>query len=156
MWPKRFEYFAAVALVAPIPVTAFAQADDNISENRLKQLIDDGYDALSAPTEVLDAHFSQVPMAYWQALLAGGVPVAPVYELGDALDNPWLETIGIRQSIDYPNLADTQILASPLKLDGQRLPNRAAPLLGEDVDDLLDELGYDEGEIADMRSAVVV
>ena len=91
-----------------------------------------------------------------QALLAGSVPVAPVYELGDALDNPWLETIGIRQSIDHPNLADTQILASPIKLDGQRLPNRAAPLLGEDVDDLLDELGYDEGENADMRSAVVL
>ncbi len=69
-------------------------------------------------------------MAHWQDLLAGSVPVAPVYELADALDNPWLREIGMRDSVDHPDRADMQVLASPIRLDGQRLPNRAAPLLG--------------------------
>ncbi|MFN2098505.1 CaiB/BaiF CoA transferase family protein [Altererythrobacter sp. MF3-039] len=109
-----------------------------------------------ALTEVLDEHFSRETMAHWQELLAGFVPVAPVYELGAALDNPWLETIGMRDQVVHPDKDDLQVLASPIKLDGKRLPNRAAPLLGADSEDLLGELGYDASEIADLRSTGVI
>ena len=107
-------------------------------------------------TEVLDAHFEQKPMAHWQDLLAGHVPVAPVYELGAALDNPWLQTIGLRDRVHHPDRPDMEVLASPIKLDGARLPNRAAPLLGADSDAILAELGYDAGEIDALRSSGVV
>ncbi len=109
-----------------------------------------------ALTELLDEELAKQPMAHWQDLLAGAVPVAPVYELGDALDNPWLRETGMRDSVDHPDRADMQVLASPIRLDGKRLPNRAAPLLGSDSDALLGELGYDEGAIADMRERGVV
>lgn len=109
-----------------------------------------------ALTEVLDAHFSAETMAHWQGLLAGSVPVAPVYELGDALDNPWLHTIGMRDSVPHADNPDLQILANPIKFDGQRLPNRAAPLLGEDNDDILSGLGYGDDEISDLRSSGVI
>ncbi|MFN4112490.1 MAG: CaiB/BaiF CoA transferase family protein [Sphingomonadaceae bacterium] len=109
-----------------------------------------------ALTALLDAHFMGEPMAYWQDLLAGHVPVAPVYGLGAALDNPWLETIGMRDSIDHPDLSGMQVLASPIKVDGQRLPNRAAPLLGADSDAILMELGFDDGEISELRAGGVV
>jgi crotonobetainyl-CoA:carnitine CoA-transferase CaiB-like acyl-CoA transferase len=107
-------------------------------------------------TDLLDAHFSQEPMAHWQGLLAGHVPVAPVYELGAALDNPWLETIGMRDTVDHPDRAGMQILASPIKVDGARLPNRAAPLLGEDSDAILAELGYDADEVGALRAGGIV
>ena len=109
-----------------------------------------------ALTELLDAEFQTQPMAHWKDLLAGFVPVAPVYELGDALDNPWLETIGMRDSVEHPDKADLNILASPLKFDGKRPPNRAAPLLGADSDSILGELGYDEDGIADLRKSGVI
>ncbi|MEL6876641.1 MAG: CoA transferase [Pseudomonadota bacterium] len=107
-------------------------------------------------TQLLDAEFSKQPMAHWQGLLAGYVPVAPVYELADALDNPWLETIGMRDSVNHPDRDNVQILASPIKLDGERLPNRAAPLLGADSDAILGDLGYDEAAIAKLRAGGVV
>ncbi|QIQ87188.1 CoA transferase [Erythrobacter sp.] len=107
-------------------------------------------------TAILDEEFAKQPMAHWQELLAGHVPVAPVYTLGDALDNPWLRKVGMREEIPHPDKADLQILASPLKFDGQRPPNRAAPLLGADNDSILADLGYDPDAIADLRARGVV
>ncbi|MBV7265213.1 CaiB/BaiF CoA transferase family protein [Erythrobacter ani] len=109
-----------------------------------------------ALTELLDAEFSKQPMAHWQDLLAGHVPVAPVYELGDALDNPWLHEIGMRDEVAHPDKPDLQVLANPLKFDGERLPNRAAPLLGADSDAILDDLGYDANAIAELRASGIV
>ncbi|MEM6908161.1 MAG: CoA transferase [Pseudomonadota bacterium] len=110
----------------------------------------------TALTALLDEEFSKQPMAYWRDLLSGYVPVAPVYELGDALDNPWLETIGLRDQVEHPDNPELQILASPLKFDGQRPPNRAAPLLGADSDAVLAELGYEPDAIARLRASGIV
>jgi len=107
-------------------------------------------------TEILDEEFSRRPMSHWQALLAGHVPVAPVYGLGAALDNPWLKKIGMREQIDHPDRAGMHILASPLKLDGRRPPNRAAPLLGADNDAILAELGYDASAIEALKEKGIV
>lgn len=109
-----------------------------------------------ALTQLLDEEFGKQPMAHWQDLLAGFVPVAPVYELGAALDNPWLRTTGMRDSVDHPDKKDMQILASPIRLDGERLPNRAAPLLGADSDAILDELGYHADAVAKLRAGGIV
>jgi crotonobetainyl-CoA:carnitine CoA-transferase CaiB-like acyl-CoA transferase len=110
----------------------------------------------AALTEMLDAEFAKQPMAYWQELLGGHVPVAPVYELGDALDNPWLEAIGLRDEVSHPDAPALKVLKSPLKFDGKRPPNRAAPLLGADSEDILAELGYDPDEIARLRAGGIV
>jgi len=107
-------------------------------------------------TELLDAVFQEHPMVYWQDLLGGHVPVAPVYELSDALDSPWAQSVGMRQTVSHPDRAEMQTLASPIQLDGKRLENRAAPLLGADTDAVLAEAGYDDGEIAAMREQGIV
>ena len=109
-----------------------------------------------ALTNLLDEEFQKQPMAYWQDLLAGHVPVAPVYTLGAALDNPWLETIGMRDRVAHPDNPELNILANPLKFNGERLPNRAAPLLGEDSDAILADLGYDEATVENLRKNGVI
>jgi crotonobetainyl-CoA:carnitine CoA-transferase CaiB-like acyl-CoA transferase len=113
-------------------------------------------DNRAALTEALDAIFVGQPMAHWQALLAGHVPVAPVNGLDQALDNPWLRTTGMRDTVAHPDRPEMQVLANPIRLDGQRLPNRAAPLLGADTDDILGELGLAPAEIADLKRAGIV
>jgi len=107
-------------------------------------------------SEILDAIFGAHPVRHWQALLQGVVPVAPVYQLDQALDNPWLETIGMRDTVSHPDKPEMNVLSNPIKLDGQRLPNRAGPLLGEDSDSILRELGYNDGAIAELRSGGIV
>lgn len=109
-----------------------------------------------ALTEVLDEIFGEHPMAHWQALLAGHMPIAPVYELGQAMDNPFLRETGLRTTIPHPDREEMEVFASPLKLDGQRPPNRAAPLLGADSEAILGELGYDADAIAELRSRGLV
>ena len=103
-------------------------------------------------TQLLDALFETQPTAHWCARLEGHVPIAPVNELAQALDNPWLDTIAMKQTVAHPDRADLQVLASPIRIDGERLPGRAAPLLGADSDAILSELGYDSAEIARLRA----
>jgi crotonobetainyl-CoA:carnitine CoA-transferase CaiB-like acyl-CoA transferase len=110
----------------------------------------------AALTAALDAIFVGQPMAHWQALLAGHVPVAPVYGVDQALDNPWLRTTGMRDSVDHPDRPGMQVLANPIRIDGQRLPNRAAPLLGADTDDILADLGLAADDVAALKRAGIV
>jgi crotonobetainyl-CoA:carnitine CoA-transferase CaiB-like acyl-CoA transferase len=107
-------------------------------------------------TDLLDAVFAKQPMAHWQALLEGYVPVAPVYTLDQALDNPWVDSVGMRQRVDHPDRAGIEVLASPIKIDGQRLPSRAGPLLGADSEAVLAESGFEADEIAELRQAGVI
>ncbi len=107
-------------------------------------------------TQLLDALFETQPTAHWLARLEGHVPVAPVNELAQALDNPWLDTIAMKQTVAHPDRADLHVLASPIRIDGERLPGRAAPLLGADSDAILGELGFNSAEIARLRAGGTV
>ena len=131
-------------------------ADPRLSDDPRFRTNPDRLANRAALTEVLDAVFGAQPVAHWQALLEGHVPVAPVYGLDQALDNPWLNTIGMRDVVTHPDRAELNVLANPIKLDGQRLPNRAGPLLGADSDAILGDLGYDVPDIAQLRASGIV
>ena len=106
--------------------------------------------------DILDDIFVRQPVQYWLDLLQGVMPIAPVYSLDQALDNPWLDTIGMRDTISHPDRAEMDVLSSPIKVNGERLPNRAGPLLGQDSDDILGELGYSADAIGALRTKGVV
>lgn len=109
-----------------------------------------------ALTAILDDIFSAQPVAHWVELLAGHMPVSPVYGLDQALDNPYLAATGMIDSVSHPDRGELRVLANPIRIDGERLPNRAAPLLGADTDAVLGELGLDEAEVAALRAKGVV
>jgi len=92
--------------------------------------------------------FEQATTAEWLQRLQGLLPAAPVYDLPQALDNPYLATIGMVQQVPHPVKPDFRALSNPIKLDGQRLENHRAPALGEHSTEVLGSLGYTAEDIA--------
>ena len=106
-----------------------------------------------ALTVILDGIFLQFPTAHWLARLGGGVPVAPVNSLDGALDSAHVASM--IDTVAHPE-KPVRVLNNPIRVAGERLPNRAAPSLGADSDALLAEIGYDPDAIARLRVGGVV
>jgi crotonobetainyl-CoA:carnitine CoA-transferase CaiB-like acyl-CoA transferase len=88
---------------------------------------------LGTLTNVLDSHLLTQPTAYWIALLGGHVPVAPINDIGQALTSDHVRAIGMTDVVDHPMAKDGKLgmLASPIKVNGQRPLGKRAPKLGE-------------------------
>lgn len=84
-------------------------------------------------TRMLDSILRQHDTAHWTTVLGGTVPIAPVHDLARALDNPFLEQIGMVETVEHPDAAGglLRMLASPIKVNGKRPKGRRAPKLGE-------------------------
>ena len=90
--------------------------------------------------------------AHWIAVLGGKVPVAAVNDLGQALDSDWMTANGMVTVVEHET-GPMRILANPIMVDGERLPNRAAPPLGADTAELLAEIGISADEAAALKAA---
>ena len=100
-------------------------------------------------TPLVDEVLSTRTTAQWMDVFAGKIPVAPILDVAAALDNPYVERVGMVQTIDHPQ-GPQRVLRNPVKLDGQRLEGAACPPLNADARALLAELGYDETRIAEL------
>jgi len=108
-------------------------------------------------TAELDAVLMTATTADWLSRLAGKVPMAPVYDVGQALDNPFVREQQLILDFEHPDHGTIRGLASPVRLDnGDVQPRRAAPRLGEDTGALLQELGYSKRAIVRLREQAVV
>jgi crotonobetainyl-CoA:carnitine CoA-transferase CaiB-like acyl-CoA transferase len=87
----------------------------------------------------------------WMEKFAGKVPAAPVYDIGQALDNPFVHSReGVVAATDTTG-RQVKGVASPIRCPGVQLPLHTAPALGEHTDALLSELGYSPQRLADLR-----
>jgi hypothetical protein len=76
----------------------------------------------------------------WLTVLGGEVPFAPVRDVAEALSNPFVAEVGMRDVMDHPDRdGGLHMLASPVKIDGQRAPGVRAPRLGEQTAKVLGE-----------------
>jgi crotonobetainyl-CoA:carnitine CoA-transferase CaiB-like acyl-CoA transferase len=96
-----------------------------------------------ALTEIIDGELSRQSNAYWLARFNGVLPVAPVLDLAQALDNPFLQTTGMIRTVSHPAKPELRVLANPIKIDGQRLEQAACSQFGAD----------NQTYVADMRTA---
>ncbi|MES3516212.1 MAG: CaiB/BaiF CoA-transferase family protein [Natronomonas sp.] len=92
----------------------------------------------------------------WVELLAEekGIPAGPVHSVEEALHNEQTEARGVIDSIEHPAAGEIDVIEHPLNFeDAESGFDSAPPLLGEDTESILAELGYDDEEIAALRDA---
>jgi crotonobetainyl-CoA:carnitine CoA-transferase CaiB-like acyl-CoA transferase len=83
----------------------------------------------------IDTILMQGTSAHWLALLGGKVPVAPILNMGDALDSDHVRAIAMTDVVSHPDAKDQKLrmLASPFKVNGLRPAGVRAPKLGEAI-----------------------
>ncbi len=73
-----------------------------------------------ALTEILDAEFRQRGTAEWLELLSGRLPVGPINDMRQALENPFVAATGMIQAVEHPQKPRFRVLGLPVKIDGER------------------------------------
>ena len=84
-----------------------------------------------ALTAELDREFRKQPTAYWIGKLGGVLPIAPVNDLDAALESPFVAKRMVSH-VPHPARPDLRVLANPIKINGQRLSQKACPPAGAD------------------------
>ena len=107
-------------------------------------------------TRMLDAAFSAATTAQWLERLSGKVPVSPVNDVAQALDNPFVAEQARVGDYRYPDGRTIRLVEGPVTCPGEELPHDAAPALGADTDDVLHGIGYDAERIRALRDAKVI
>ena len=94
------------------------------------------------------------PSAWWvETLEAAGVPCGPILAIDQVFADPQVRHLRMATPADHPRLGPTQMVDSPINMQGLETTVRAvAPLAAADTDQVLGELGYAPDEIAAMRA----
>ncbi len=107
-------------------------------------------------TELLDSELGRRATADWLERFAGAVPAAPILDLAQALENPFVKDHGRLQTLARPGDKSYRMVAPPVRCEGENAPARHAPGLGEHTNALLRELGYDDARIGSLREGRVI
>jgi crotonobetainyl-CoA:carnitine CoA-transferase CaiB-like acyl-CoA transferase len=92
-----------------------------------------------ALTAIIDAELSRQTNAHWLGRLGGILPIAPVLDLAQALDNPLLRATDMIRNVPHPKKPGLRALANPIKVNGKRLDQAVCSALGADNDVYLAE-----------------
>jgi crotonobetainyl-CoA:carnitine CoA-transferase CaiB-like acyl-CoA transferase len=99
------------------------------------------------------ARLAAEPTAAWLARLAvADVPAGPINDLAAAFASPQVAARGLLTEIEHPALGRLRQVGPPFELHATPASVRTAPpLLGEQTDAILAELGYTAAEVARLR-----
>ncbi len=82
--------------------------------------------------EAIDGEMKKQPTAFWLKRLNGVLPIAPVLELPQALDSPFLQSTEMIHTIGHPAKPGMRVLSNPIKIDGERLSQTPCSAYGAD------------------------
>jgi crotonobetainyl-CoA:carnitine CoA-transferase CaiB-like acyl-CoA transferase len=83
--------------------------------------------------DVIDGEMKKQPTEFWLKRLNGVLPIAPVLELPQALDSPFLRATEMIHTIGHPAKPDMRVLSNPIKINGERLSQKPCSPYGADT-----------------------
>jgi len=104
---------------------------------------------LAELTPLIAERLRSRPSAEWiRAFEEAGVPVGPVNKIGDMLADPQVHARDMVIEVDHPRAGRVKSLGMPIKFsDTPGESARAAPLLGEHTQEVLEAAGYSRADI---------
>ena len=91
------------------------------------------------------------------ALEAKGVPAGPIYKVDEVFADPQVQHLGIAAPLKDPERGDIRVVGQAIGLS--RTPAgivSGVPEQGEHTQEILREIGYSDGEIAQLRASRIV
>ncbi len=92
-----------------------------------------------------------------ETLTSHDVPASHVRDMEELFDDPQIEARDMRLEIDHPEVGTVEVPGSPMKFS--RTPvtvRRHPPMLGEHTEEVLQEYGYADEDLADLAAADVI
>jgi crotonobetainyl-CoA:carnitine CoA-transferase CaiB-like acyl-CoA transferase len=105
---------------------------------------------------LLEEAFRRHTTADWLERLRGHVPVAPVYDVEQALADEQTVAREMVVEVAHPIFGQVRQTGCPIKMDGVTPRYAAAAALGADTEALLAEVGVGADEVARLRARGVV
>jgi formyl-CoA transferase len=91
------------------------------------------------------------------ALEAAEVPAGPVFDLGEVFADPQAEHLQLRRTLAHPTAGEVSVTGFPWQYSQTPAEIRVPPpTLGQHTDEVLVSLGYEPGEIRQLRSSGAV
>ncbi len=92
------------------------------------------------------------------ALVEVDVPVAPILQINETLEDPQVKARGIIKTVRHPTAGEVRLPGFPVKMSGFEAEiRRPAPQLGEHTEEVLRSLlGYGDREIEELRKEGVI
>ena len=90
------------------------------------------------------------------AFIEINVPVAPIYQLNEVVDDPQVRARNMIVEVKHPRAGKIKQPNFPLKFSEMDAIVKAAPMIGQHNVQILTDLGYSEKEIVDLRKAGVI
>ena len=126
---------------------------DLIKDERFKTFAD-RYKNREALLAILDEAFATRTTDEWMEKLRGGIPVAPVNSLEQALADPQTVHRGMVIEADHPEMGAVRQVASPFRTEGVHDTVTRAPKLGEHTRATLSELlGYSNDQMDSLKDS---
>jgi crotonobetainyl-CoA:carnitine CoA-transferase CaiB-like acyl-CoA transferase len=133
------------------------ELDELIGDERFKTLRSRNERHLEI-VAMLREQFRKKPRDYWLSRLdANSVPNAPINMIHEVFQDPQVKHMGLPKQITHPTMGTSNLVGSPINMSSTP-PKffRAAPLLGENTDEILERLGYRAEAIEELRESGVI
>ncbi len=92
----------------------------------------------------------------WLEKLSGRVPVSPVFDIAQALENPFVAEQGLIVEQDHPRGEKIRTISCPIRVSGGTPSKNICPEMGADTGTILRGLNYEPERIARLKEAKII